>query len=145
MSEKKDEKDPQDQVIKPVFQLTADDVNQTFRSLFFLEEEDKSNPVLVEGIMHSIGFHPERLKVATAHIQEMLNELPNEFFESKGGGWTFLNACNDNKDRQWTGDHRTMEQLVIMGLAIGKVEFLMDRTMWSAFPGGMPYFKILDK
>lgn len=145
MSDEKVEKDPQDSVDKTEPKLTAENVNRLFRSLFFKDEEDKSNPVLVEGIVHNVGFHPDRVKAATEEIQGMLNELPDPFFESKGGGWSFLNACNDKNDRLWTGEHRTMEQLVVMGIAIGKVKFLMERNMWPVFSGGMPYFVILDK
>jgi hypothetical protein len=37
-----------------------------------------------------------------------------------------------------------MDELVCLGLAIGKVEFQMTRDMWSILPGGVPYFSVKD-
>ena len=38
--------------------------------------------------------------------------------------------------------HQTQEQPVQLGIAIGEVEYRLPREMWSAFPGGMPYFMV---
>jgi predicted nucleic acid binding AN1-type Zn finger protein len=72
----------------------------------------------------------------------MLNQLPDNFKEETGGGCSFLNACNNNKDEQWTGEHRRMEQLFTMGLGIGKVSCPLPKEMWQLVSGGMPYYMI---
>ena len=77
-------------------------------------------------------------------VSELLDQLPAEFHEKTGGGWSFLNACNNRDGQQWTGLHETMEKLVMLGLATGHVAFLMPRDMWSVLPGGMPYFVIRE-
>lgn len=129
--------------------LTATKVDEIFRDCFFRPDEVSNGEapegaLIAEGIKGKFAFHPDRTKTHKGEIVELLNELPDSFHESKGGGWSFLNACNDKHGNQWTGMHSTMEQLVVLGIAVGKVKFHLDREMWKAFPGGMPYFVVLD-
>lgn len=122
--------------------LTPEKVESIFLDCLFKEEEDTSNHIKAEGIVHTVGFHPGRLESHKEEVEELLEELPDEFKKSGGGGWSFLNACNDRHGNQWTGLHRTMEQLVLLGIAIGKVKFQLPRETWKALPGGMPYLVI---
>src|SRR4030042_2298665 len=78
-------------------------VNAIFMDCLFKEGEDTSKPIKVEGIVRNIGFHPERLESHKAEIAAMLDELPDEFKESGGGGMSFLNACNDKHGNQGPG------------------------------------------
>jgi hypothetical protein len=59
------------------------------------------------------------------------------------GGATFLNACVDKNGTQW-GEHRNIDQLLCLGIAIGKVSFPMPKEMWSMLPGGMPFVQYKD-
>jgi len=120
-------------------------VEEIFFDCLFKDREDTSKHVPVEGIVSNFGFHPERLKSHIEEIVALLNELPDAFKESSGGGWSFLKACNDRHGNQWTGFHQRMEQLFSLGLGIGKVVCLLPRDLWSALPGGMPYYMIRDK
>lgn len=122
--------------------LTGSKVDTIFLDCLFKEEEDKTNYCEAEGIMNTVGFHPDRLETHKEEIIELLQELPDEFQKSKGGGWSFLNACNDKHGNQWTGLHQTVEQLLLLGIAIGKVKFQLPREVWSALPGGMPYLVV---
>ena len=122
--------------------LKAEHVNAVFMDCLFRDGEDTSKYVKAEGIVRNVGFHPERLESHKAEIVAMLDELPEQFQEKSGDGWSFLNACMDKHGNQWTGFHRTMEQLFQLGIAIGKVKSLLPRKMWSALPGGMPYYVI---
>ena len=115
-------------------------VNAIFLDCLFKEDEDTSKHVLAGGITRSVGFHPERLNEHRAEIEIMLNELPDDFKASGGGGMSFLNACNDKHGNQWTGMHQRMEQLFQLGVGVGKAELLSPREMWSVLPGGMPYY-----
>jgi len=78
-------------------------------------------------------------------IGEMLEHLPDNFMASKGGGWSFLNACMDREDNQWTGLHYVMEQLFVLGIAAERAKWVLPRDMWEVLPGGMPYVVILEK
>ena len=122
--------------------LNPAQVNAVFMDCLFKDGEDTSKHVKAEGITTTVGFHPERLESHKAEIEAMLDELPNEFKKSGGGGWSFLNACNDKHGNQWTGFHQRMEQLFQLGIGIGKVQSQLPREMWLALPGGMPYYII---
>lgn len=117
-------------------------VEAIFFDCLFRDGEDTSNHVKAQGITRSVGFHPERLAIHKKEVAAMLEELPDEFQKSGGGGMSFLNACNDKHGNQWTGMHQTMEQLFQLGIGIGKVECLLPREMWEVLPGGMPYYLV---
>jgi hypothetical protein len=109
----------------------------------FTEGENTDNHVVGEGIVTNIGFHPGRLAERASEIAAMLDQLPDDFKASGGGGMSFLNACNDLLGRQWTGLHTDMEMLFQLGTATGKAKLLLPREMWAILPGGMPYY-VLD-
>lgn len=121
--------------------LTASNLDNVFRDCLFKDGEDTSNPAVGQGIMHDFGFNRERLDSHAETIQSMLNELPDDFQEGKGGGMSFLNACMTRDGHQW-GEHSNMEQLFAIGIASGKVKLLLPREMWGALPGGMPYYSV---
>ena len=129
--------------------IDPNEVEKVFVDCLYNEEEVKSGNVpegaiMVEGIIQDFGFNPQRLEKHTSEIVAWLAELPDEFHEKKGGGWTFLNACNTKTGEQWTGLHERMEQLFCLGIAIKKAKYLLPRAMWSFMPGGMPYLVIVD-
>ena len=125
--------------------LTANKVEELLFQCFYKPDEiqDGKKPdgcVEVQGIVTNFGFHPDRLKEHQAQIIELISELPETFKE----GWSFLNMCYDKKGNQWTGMQRKMEALMALGIAIGKIEYMLPRELWSALPGGVPYIIIKD-
>ena len=123
--------------------LTAERVEAIFYDCLFKDGEDTSNHIFAEGIVSNVGLNPERVEKNRQAIHDMLGELPEQFLESTGGGgWSFLNACVDKHGYQWTGMHRTQEQLVQLGIAIGEVEYCLPRAVWNVLPGGVPYFVV---
>ena len=64
--------------------------------------------------------------------------------KDNGGGWSFLNMCVDKDGNQWTGFHEIVDKLLMLGIAIGKMSFLLPKQMWSILPGGMPYVVVND-
>lgn len=124
-------------------ELTAENVTNTVMAcLYETPPEDTSKAVMVEGIVRRFGFDPERLKAREADIASMLSQLPKEFMADGGGGCSFLAACNRADGEQWTGLHQTMDELFCLGMAIGKVRLCLPRDLWSALPGGMPYYAV---
>ncbi len=123
-------------------ELTSERVETVFLDCLFRDDEDTAAAVKVKGIMQNFGFHPDRLKEHEEEIYAMLKQLPDEFQKDGGGGMTFLNACVDKNGIQW-GEHRNMEQLFTLGIAIKKAIFPVPRALWSALPGGMPYVGVL--
>lgn len=122
--------------------LDHERVTELFLKCLFQEGEDSSNRVRAEGITLKVGFHPVRLEGHKREISELLDELPDEFKSSGGEGMSFLQACNDRHGNQWTGLHHVMEQLFLLGIAIGKVKCLTPREVWKALPGGMPFYAV---
>ena len=122
--------------------LTAEKVHTVFMKCLFKEGEQTDNHKIGQGVMIKVGFNPERLKENEPVIIEMINDLPDEFKKTGGGGISFLNMCNDKNGNQWADLHKTMDELVVLGNAIGKLSFLMPKEMWSVLPGGMPYLVV---
>ena len=122
--------------------LTSENVNEVFLDCLFRDDEDTENHIKAEGITSSVGFHPERLTSHKEDVKSMLQELPDDFQSGKGGGMTFLNACNDKNDHQWTDLHCRMEQLFQLGIALELAKWQLPRDMWKVLPGGMPYVTV---
>jgi hypothetical protein len=121
--------------------LNSKRVDQILTECLFREGEDTSNALVGKGVITDFGFHPERIEQHRSEVAEMLAELPDQFHEDKGGGWSFLNACMDREGNQW-GEHISIEGLLALGSALGMAKTLMPKEMWGIFPGGMPYFSV---
>lgn len=123
---------------------------------------DPDNPpdgaVIIKGVIRDFVLNVDKVAEHDQDIVSMLDQLPREFRskESGGeGGWSFLNACavrdpdNDtvpfDQLPQWTGLHQKMEELVVLGIAADRAQWQLPRQLWSALPGGMPYFVVKDK
>ncbi len=128
--------------------LTAEAVEKAFLDSLFTEAETAGGEpekfILAEGLRNQFGFHPDRLESHRAEVKELLAELPDNFQASKGGGWSFLQACVDKAGDQW-GEHIHMEQLFVMAIGLGLAKWLMPRDRWHALPGGMPYIVVIDE
>ena len=123
--------------------LTAKNVEKVFLDCLYSDEEAQKlgeppdDAVVVEGILARFGFKPDSLDKHSDTIVNFLHQLPDKFQI----GWSFLNACMDKDDNQW-GEHRNVEQLVVLGLAIDKVQYCAPREIWKVMPGGLPYFMV---
>lgn len=122
--------------------VTANNMSELTQNAFmdclFKEGEDTNNHVEVEGIINMYGLHPQRLEEKRELVMALLAELPKEFKE----GWTFLKLCITKSGEQWTDMHRICEQLVVMSIGLGLMEYCLPREMWSLLPGGVPYIII---
>ena len=112
--------------------------SNAFMDCLFKKGEDTTNHVKVEGLTSMFGLHPQRLEEKRELVTALLAELPAEFKE----GWSFLNLCTTKDGEQWTGMHHVCEQLVVMAIGLGLMEYLIPREMWRILPGGVPYLKI---
>lgn len=127
--------------------IEVSELDAVLRDCLFADEEVSDNTpppdaVLVEGVVNKFGFHPQRLESHRAQVRTWLAELPHNFRESEGGGWSFLNACLLEDGTLWTGEHRRMEQLFALGIGLGMVRSVLPRDLWGTLPGGMPYYVI---
>lgn len=128
-------------------ELTADAVHELMKSVLYSNDrkdaEDGKVPadaIIVDGIVNKFGFDPVKIAAQKSKIDALLLELPDNFQVDKGGGWSFLNACEDRHGRLW-GQHPTMEALICMGIAAGSAEWLMKEYA-AQMPGGVPYVQV---
>jgi len=122
--------------------LSASNVSDIFRNCLFKNDEPTDKQTLGEGIRMKVGFNPQRLEENRGNIEDMLSQLPDSFKKSGGGGMSFLYMCEDNKGNQWADLHQTMDELVTLGNAIGKLSYPLPKELWGTLPGGMPYIVI---
>ena len=120
--------------------LNAKIVHDTFLECLFNTGEPTEDHKLGRAVSMTVGFHPGRLKSKEQLISEMLKDLPKEF-QKEGGGMSFLNMCQDKSGDQWA-EQKTADELVALGIASGKLSFLMPKEMWSSLPGGVPYLVV---
>lgn len=134
-------------------ELSIQNVNSIFLKCLFLDSElgEGGKPkegtfVPARGVITQVGFHPGRIEKHKEEVMQMLMQLPHQFRQTdEFGGWSFLQACLREDGEHWA-EHRTIDELLCLGLATGQVEYLTDdRQIWAAFPGGMPYFTVIDK
>ncbi|CAB4131517.1 hypothetical protein UFOVP276_238 [uncultured Caudovirales phage] len=104
----------------------------------FMDMPKEGEAIMVEGVNHRVGFHPERLKGHREEVYQMLLGLPEGFKV----GASFLEACNDRNGVMWTGMHLRMEQLFMLGIGLGVVLMPFPKALWPALPGGVPYFSV---
>jgi hypothetical protein len=97
--------------------------------------------IIVDGIVNKYGFHPRRVAEKKQEIASLLAELPDSFFSDKGGGMSFLNACEDKHGELW-GEHPDMGALFALGQAAELVTCPMPREFWAMLPGSVPYYTV---
>jgi hypothetical protein len=108
------------------------------------EQSINEGYIIGHGIINNYKFTRSSLDECRGDVVSLLGQLPEPFMKSKGGGWSFLNACYDKDQNLWTGEHRVVEALVAIGNAMGIVDYCLPREFWSFMPGGMPYIVIDD-
>lgn len=99
---------------------------------------------IVEGLVRTFGFNPEKIQQRRGEIKVLLDQMPLEFHPGSlggGGGYTFLNLPFTRDGEQW-GEQRDAEALLCLGIAAGMAKILVPRELWSAFPGDVPYVGI---
>ena len=119
--------------------LTAERVEELFKECLAASPAEGT---IVQGVVNTAAFRPEAIENHREEIGALLAELPEPFQENGGGGWTFLNACDDKHGNQWTGFQQVMEHLFMLGLASRQVTELVPRYLWPSLPGEMPYYMV---
>lgn len=106
---------------------------------------DANNILQVDGILKPFIFNKTILDQHKEQIRTWLAALPEQFQAEQGGGWSFLNACNDKNNVLWTGFHHVMDKLFCLGIALGLADYCLPREYWKSLPGEVPYIVIYLK
>jgi hypothetical protein len=94
-----------------------------------------------EGIqVRVMAFEIEKLEQHRTEVEAMLHELRPSFWTEDGD--SFLNACVNKDGRHW-GEHPNIEELMLLGTALGLVQCMAPRVLWFLLPGAMPYYKFV--
>lgn len=117
--------------------LTSANVAQVFEECLASSGQGR----IVQGVMHSVAFDEVVLDKNHKLITQMLDQLPRNFQEQEGGGH-FMSACNDVNGELWTDSHMRIETLLLLGLAIGRIDFCLPRELWHIMPYNLPYFRV---
>ena len=118
--------------------LSSTRVEEIYTDCLAKHYEPSAEPVFA--IQMIAGFNQSRLNGHRAEIEAMLLQLPVQFQDKNGA--SFLDADTDINGTQWTGVHQTVEKLILLGLAIGKVAFTVPREYWSVLPKKAPFFTV---
>ena len=110
-----------------------------YRPEQLIDNKPPKDCIMVKGIMTTFGFNPERVDFHKDEIKGILDTMAPSFHMNTAGGMSFLNLCMDKGGVQWTGMHRRMDELCVLGIACGMANYIGDRDFWKALPGGMPF------
>lgn len=125
-------------------------VHAALRHCLFEEEElpapgtPPDGAVLVDGLVNKFALHPGRLAEKKGEVMALLQQLPDDFMKTKGGGMSFLNMCVNRDGEHWAEHPTMMELLVVLGIATGQAAYVAPREKWFMFPGEMPYIVVND-
>lgn len=95
--------------------------------------------VKCEGVIIGAGLMKARLETYRDEVKGFLNQLPDKFHDK---GESFLAACADEKGNQWTGMHKSVDELFVLGIGLGFVTLLGKGKLALMMPGGLPYIQI---
>ena len=120
----------------------ANIIHDIFYDCLFREGEDASTFIKVQGVVHTFGFHPERLEDKRDIVKKCLDQLPDEF--SQGSGYSFLGLCR-TKDGDLWGEHTNCEQLAALAIGLKLMEYVFPKGLWCILPGGVPYLVMTEE
>ncbi|MGF7535774.1 hypothetical protein AAGG74_19135 [Bacillus mexicanus] len=89
--------------------------------------------IVVQGIVNCFALHPLRTRMYKETIKKYLGEISVDLSK----GQHFLNLCYDKKNYQW-GDHRQVEQLVVLSIANNLLEYTLPKEYWG-LTKGLPF------
>ena len=119
--------------------LTDDNVWQVYNKCIYNQDEQKneesSDTISVQGIKRLYIFSLANLCEERKHILSLLSQVTRR--SRYGASMTQL--CYNRREQVWTKNALTMEALMCLGLAIGKVKYLLPKESWSLLKNQMPY------
>lgn len=84
-------------------------------------------------------FDLDKLEDFKDRITSWFQEMDMVFFKKSGGGWAYHNMTHDKRGILWTEDLEIIEELIGLGIAIGKCQYLLPRENWI---NAIPYIVI---
>ena len=116
--------------------LTTETVNDILARCLHIPDSNQSSEVLhVEGYKNSFSFNVDSLHREQENIEALIAQLPSNFKD----GWSFWDMFRTDSGHNWTTSLKSMEALMVLGIAINKLSYLLPKEAWWSLPGGAPY------
>ena len=119
--------------------LTDENVWKVYNKCIYKREElknaDESDFLKVQGIINWYTFSLSKIQEERKHILCLLSQLTYRIRY----GTSIERLCNNKKEQEWTQSILTLEAITCLGIAIGKVEYLLPRETWCLLKKKMPY------
>jgi len=107
--------------------------------LYKTPPESTESALRVEGVVMRLGFNPLAVDQHRTKIEALIEEVvPDAGYD----GASFLSLCMARDGVQW-GEHRDVDALVCLALAVGRAVVPFPREVWRFMPGGVPYIIFL--
>lgn len=119
--------------------LTADNVRAVFDDSLAASGEVPT--LRAHGLFNEFFFNPGRLEVHRSAVRSFLGKLSTRYYVDRGGGHSAM-AMGHRRDGEYWGGRPDVERLICVGLALGLVDFCLDRRLWHLFPAGLPYVRL---
>lgn len=127
-------------------ELTVPNVERIFKSCLFdkgyTQEDISERGIKCEGVVVRAMLDDIKVNEYRTEILDMLSQLPDKFVRSKGGGASFLAMCRKKDGSPWAGEHRYVDILVCLGIAVKELHYCLPRESWHILPGSVPYIVI---
>jgi len=94
---------------------------------------------------YRIAFSEDRVKQYSDEIGAMLDQLQKGFKEGTGGGMTLKEACMNADGGLWTEKEGYAEELMMLGIAVGRVHFRLARNQEDTLLPGTFFLAVNDK
>lgn len=112
-------------------------------SLLPTNHTDDTKCISVYAITNVFCLDPEKVEKHRAEIYSLMEELPNEFWEEPigQGGFSFIRLPSTKENEQW-GEQMNAQELMVLGLASGYMQYLFGPKLWKFLPGAVPFVVI---
>lgn len=122
--------------------INAKRISEIIMDTLVSEKDGQLKPneyVVVEGVVNSCVLHVARLESHRGEVQYYIDNI-----ENIQEGISFLAMCQDRSGRQW-GEHRSCEELLLLGLGLGILEYPVPKEAWCILPGAVPYIILKNR
>lgn len=102
--------------------------------------------ISIQGVTAIFGLDPEKIEKHRTEIYDLMKVLPHTFWENPIGndGYSFLRLPFTKDNVQW-GEQKNAQELMVLGLAAGYMQYLFSKEYWTELPGSVPYIIIHEK
>ncbi len=100
-----------------------------------LVDTAKDDLKIVNGVDDDYYFSRSKLRSCKADIIEQVSRLSERFDDGRP-----VNQASYTEDGIW-GHGDVAYSLILLGMAIGVIEYSLPRPLWYLLPGGTPYVR----